>query len=260
MAGSEEAGTGRPSGGERWYGSLDTAFDTAIARWQEPGPPLSVLFSGGVDSALLAWELRHRGGITLFTVGRAGAADLASAETAAQTLGLPWQGAVIAPADLMRTVERIGPELLARPPGLRGLHIALAAAIERAPPGVLLCGQGIDELFLGYAHFRGLMVPEARARAETDLRRLQDDDWPATRRLAGRWGREIAAPFLHPEFVRAALAIPIELRLPGRAPKAFWREWTLHRGVPALIAERPKRAMQYGSGIDRWYRSFVSRR
>ena len=242
-----------------WYPALDRAVDRALAVWKEPGTPLTVLFSGGVDSGLLAWELRNRDRTTLFTVGVPGAPDLTVAEAAARVLGLPWRGSAVGPADLAESARSWRTELDRRPPGLRGLHLALAVAIERSPPGAILCGQGIDELFLGYAHFRGLTDEAATVRAAADLKRLQEEDWPATQRLADRSARRLEAPFLDPAFISAAVAVPIARRSAGRPTKAFWRGWAAHRGLPPEIGERPKRAMQYGSGIDRWYRSRLSR-
>ncbi|MGI0156221.1 MAG: asparagine synthase-related protein, partial [Thermoplasmata archaeon] len=64
-------------------------------------------------------------------------------------------------------------------------------------------------------------------------------------------GRSIFAPYLDPKFVAVARSIRIELRQPGARPKGFFRDWAETQGVPAAIAQRPKRALQYGSGIDR---------
>jgi len=71
---------------------LDVAFLRAIDHCTSVGGPVGVLFSGGVDSAILAWALRDRPRTTLFTLGTAGATDLGSAESAARIVGLPWQG------------------------------------------------------------------------------------------------------------------------------------------------------------------------
>jgi asparagine synthase (glutamine-hydrolysing) len=144
--------------------------------------------------------------------------------------------------------------------GRRSLRLAIAIAIERAPDPTLLCGQGADELFLGYAHFRGLDPGAAEQRAAEDLQRLVNEDWPATQALAVRLGRRIEAPFLHPSFLDAANAIPLERRMPTESTKAFWRRWVVRRGLPEELAARPKKAIQYGSGVDRWLRTMVSGR
>jgi asparagine synthase (glutamine-hydrolysing) len=238
----------------REYDRLDRAFDRALAPWRAPGSPLSLLFSGGVDSGLLAWELRSRPGLRLVTVGVRGSADLRNAESAASALSLAWAPVEIPPEEIATTVAWAGPDVedLGRVP--RGVLVSLAIALRHAPTPQVICGQGADELFLGYAHFRGLSTSEATTRAASDLRQLIERDWPRSERIAARAGRTLVAPYLDAEFVAAAEAVPLAARLPLPEPKHWFREWARHRGLPKEIADRPKRAFQFGSGFDRWLR------
>ena len=239
---------------ERYYPSLDGAFDAAIAPYRTGSDPIAVLFSGGVDSVVLAGELRGRGSVELTTTGVAGAPDLLAASSAAAQLGLPWRGSILSVDDLEQGRARWTVGLSPMPRSRQSIHLALALAIEHAPAGTILCGQGPDELFLGYAHFQSLGPDAATRRATEDLDRLLREDWPRTVDLGRRMGREVVAPFLDGRFVRAATEIPIVDRLPDPRPKGLWRDWARHRGVPAELADRPKRALQYGSGVDRWLR------
>jgi asparagine synthase (glutamine-hydrolysing) len=236
------------------FAALDAAFDAALAPWQDGTEPTVVLFSGGVDSGLIAWGLRRSRRVTLFTVGLDGSDDLRQAEASAPELGLPWVGRSLSEEDLERALAELRSRAPAAEGPFLGIFVALTAAVDRAPTGRLVCGQGADELFLGYAHFRGLDAARAEDRACGDLRRLQDEDWPRTRALGERAGRKIGAPFLHPGFVAAARAIPVEERLPGELTKPLMRRWAEHRGVPARLAAKPKRAIQYGTGVERWLR------
>lgn len=230
---------------------LDAAFDRALRPWRAHERELGLLFSGGVDSALLAWELRARPNFVLSTVGVTGSADLRAAEEAAAVLRLPWSPSTIGPEDVERTTRLVEEELRGLSSVERTVLIAFATAVERAPVSPLLCGQGADELFLGYAHYRGLTPEEALQRSEGDLHRLRHRDWPTSLRVARRLGKSVIAPYLHPEFVEAAEHVPIGQRLPDPVPKAYFRNWARHRGLPELLATRPKRALQYGSGVER---------
>ncbi len=230
---------------------LDRAWSGALGRWRNTDEPISLLFSGGVDSAVLAWELRRAPGLSLLTVGRAGSSDLAQARDVAARLGRPWRGHEISEDEVRRMRATVEDELAGVRRPMLSVFVAFALAVERTPPGTVLCGQGADELFLGYAHFRGLDAEAALLRSERDLARLQQEDWPRAVRLARRLGRDVEAPYLDPAFVAAARSVPIEARLPRPEAKAFLRAWARERGAPEFVVERPKRAFQYGSGLDR---------
>lgn len=239
---------------ETWFVGLDRALAASLAPYRSGRDELGLLFSGGIDSALLAWELRKRPGLRLFTVGTEGSPDLRAAALAARVLELPWEGAVVTAGEVETIARRVAPELAGTASVARSVLTAFAVAVARAHSVRLLCGQGADELFLGYAHFRGLDPAEAARRAREDLERLRKEDWPRAQRVAARLGRSVDAPYLEPGFVLAASGIPLPLRMPGSEPKALLRAWAVHRGLSAELAQRPKRALQYGSGIDRLLR------
>ena len=237
------------------FAALDAAIALSLRDLRDSREPPTLLFSGGVDSSLLAWELRRCRGLRLFTVGTASSSDLEAARSGASTLGLPWSSTVVGRSDVDDVVSRVEDLLGDLDPVARVVQTALGIALARSPEGPVVAGQGVDELFLGYAHFRGLEPRAAHDRAEADLRRLLERDWPTTERMAERLGRRVSAPYLDPEFLAAARAIPIELRLPAPVPKAFFRRWASHRGLPPTLVDRPKKALQYGSGIARVVRA-----
>ncbi len=231
---------------------LDAAFATACEPLRRSAGPIALLFSGGVDSGLLALELRARPDVELVTIGRAGSADLAAGEAGARRLRMVWRGAIVTPTDVVEMEGRLGVAGVSLPRIARSVLTALALAISRCDAPIVACGQGADELFLGYAHFRGLTPEAASERADEDLGSLRTRDWPAAREFARSTGRELIAPYLADPFVEAARAIPVRSRGPDPEPKALFRRWARHRGLPESIAGRPKKALQYGSGIDRW--------
>jgi asparagine synthase (glutamine-hydrolysing) len=229
---------------------LDSAFEQALYPLQSGTEPVGVLFSGGVDSALLAWELRHLPGVVLCTMGREGSSDLQAGREGAHLLGLPWARVTVGSEEVRSAERRFSVALEGLTRVSRSVLLSLALAIEGSSPRLLVCGQGVDELFLGYAHYRGLSVEEADRRSREDLERLHETDWPRTVRVAETVGKEIIAPYLEPAFEDAARRVPIEARLPGDSPKRFFREWAVARGLPVDLSVRPKKALQYGSGVD----------
>ncbi len=237
--------------GESEFAPLDRGLEIALGRWRDSTEPVTVLASGGVDSGLLAWELRTRPNVTCLTVGVDGSPDLREAEESSRLIPGGWLRVAVTVEEVRATGDRVGVRYGGLSRVERSVLTALAVAMAHAPSRTVLCGQGADELFLGYAHFRGLGLREAASRSEADLTRLRERDWPLAQDLARSLGRELFAPYLDPEFVREAQSYPIEQRLPGDEPKRLFRRWAIHRGLPAGVAARPKRALQYGSGVDR---------
>jgi len=242
---------GRDAAGPALDGDdLSTAFEHALRPLRETGDPMGILFSAGVDSALLAWELRTRPDVSLCTLGRPRSPDVVAAHVGADCVGLPWSELRLTEAEVGRAEARFAEELHDLAPVSRTVLLALAIAIDLAPPALLVCGQGADELFFGYAHYRDLDERAAATRSDEDLARLRATDWPRTQRIARTAGKTIVAPYLDPAFEAAARQIPIAIRLPGNAPKRFFRDWAMGRGLPRELAARPKKAVQYGTGLD----------
>jgi asparagine synthase (glutamine-hydrolysing) len=239
---------------ETWFDLLDGALDSALTPVLASPEPVTLLFSGGVDSGLLAWELRSRPRVELLTVGLPGAADLAAARDSARLIGVAGREVEVVATEVDGAARRWASVLSEVGPVQRSVLVALAIAIAHARHPAVLCGQGADELFLGYAHFRGLAPSAAEHRSAADLQLLKGELGPRVDRIAASLRRTVVAPYLAPPFVEMAQTIPIEARADDGPPKGFFRRWAVHRGLPSEIAFRPKRALQYGSGVDRWLR------
>jgi asparagine synthase (glutamine-hydrolysing) len=208
-----------------------------------------VLYSGGIDSSILAHCVRERSP-RLFVVGVPGAHDLHAARTGAGLLGLPLDALEVDRGGVERVLERWAAEIAGLGEPMRSVVVTEILAVEAAPPGLLLIGQGADELFHGYAHFQGLDPAAAERRASADLDRLLRLDWPRLEGVARRLGRSIRAPFLDPE-LRALVQGPDAGLAPGPdgLTKPLLRQAAEVLGVPEPLRTRRKKAMQYGSGV-----------
>lgn len=133
----------------------------------------------------------------------------------------------------------------------RAVAVSFAVAVAQTRPSRVVTAQGVDELFLGYAHFRGLAGPALEQRYRADLDTLLQTEWPRALRMGAREGRGLIAPFLEPELLEACTSIGLTERARGPEPKAWLRAWAERRGLPPELAHRPKKALQYGSGIGK---------
>ncbi|MCI4369171.1 MAG: asparagine synthase-related protein [Thermoplasmata archaeon] len=220
-----------------------------------PGEEISLLYSGGLDSSLLAWLLLPRASIELVTVGSPGSDDIDAARSGAALLGLPWREVTIGSKDVERVIRAHSAAMrgVKEPQLSVAVSLALALGATRRPK--VLCGQGADELFLGYAHFEGLSAAEAVERRRSDLDLLNRTEWPRAQHIAAECERELFAPYLDTLLVAAVDGTPVEPHLPTSERKPVLREIARDAGLPAELADRPKKAMQYGSGVNRLVRA-----
>ncbi|MDE1820407.1 MAG: hypothetical protein KGI98_06085 [Euryarchaeota archaeon] len=238
---------------------LGSSVDRAIEGTSE----VALLFSGGLDSALLALLLRERArsrglAVHLTTIGLEGSADLQQSEDAARSLEMAWSGSQVSREEVVEAARKVratergvapnagtgGPEGVALEVQT-GIYLALA----HAPCSRVLCGQGADELFLGYAHFRPLSGERLRVRYQEDVRRLREVDWPMSQRLAASLARDLRAPYLDPSWCAQVESYALEARRPSGVPKGLLRQLAALMGLPETLVQRPKKALQYGSGI-----------
>ena len=115
--------------------------------------PVTISFSGGVDSSLVALLAKDFTDVELIAVGTPGSHDLIAAKSAAEMMGMELRCVEVSAqkmaseALLMKKeidLEQIEVEFM--------LPFWIAAKNAKNP--VLMCGQGADEVFGGYARFR----------------------------------------------------------------------------------------------------------
>ncbi|MDL5361110.1 asparagine synthase C-terminal domain-containing protein [Halalkalicoccus sp. NIPERK01] len=213
---------------------------------------VAIAFSGGVDSAVVASRLDA----PLYVVGFEGSHDLDAAREGARAMGRPLTEIECTHADIERAVPAV-----ARATGRTnamdvGIALSLFLVAERAVADGydrLAVGQGADELFGGYEK---VLRTDHRVDAETvrgatreviaSLPDQLERDVLAIRAA----GAEPVAPLLDDRVVRSALRLDGPLLAAGGERKRAFRR-AAREFVPREIAEREKKAVQYGSLIAR---------
>ena len=224
-------------------------------------PDCAVLFSGGVDSSLItALALRHVPGITLITVGFPGSNDVKWAPDAAQLLGVENSLIlkIIDLDDVGSTIPCVMEALETADPMAISLGVPLYIACTEAKSrniDLLLAGQGADELFGGYHRYKEIAKEGPSALHEAiaaDVARLPRRDILRDNTVAEAAGIKLAAPFLDPDVIELALSIPAASKVrefDGELVGKYILRKAAENVVPAEIAWRDKKAMQYGSGV-----------
>jgi asparagine synthase (glutamine-hydrolysing) len=219
--------------------------------------PTAILFSGGLDSGLLAALAARHGRPRLYTVGLEGSHDLRMAKEAAEVLGLPWTPFVMTTEDVIASSREVL-RIATVDPVTLSFELPLQMVASRVDETILMSGQGADELFGGYDRYLRMSSSVAKQAMDEDLVRALGAAIPLEDTIAERYGKRIERPFLDPEVVELATSLPVEERIRGGIRKAPLRDVAAAIGHE-LIASREKKAAQYGSGFWRTLRSLAKK-
>lgn len=218
-----------------------------------------VLFSGGLDSTVLAKLASARCQIRLYTIGVPECHDLKVAEETASDLDMRWEGILLDRRDIMRALPRISKIIGTDNPMVLSFEMPLYVVSAKAKERLLISGQGADELFGGYARYARMSETELALSLDQDLKGLLTVGMERERKLADHFGKIIRHPYLHRAVVELAQQLPMSERIHDGENKKVLRDVAtlLQLGT---VAVRPKKAAQYGSGIMREMRSEAKER
>ncbi|WP_324736186.1 asparagine synthase (glutamine-hydrolyzing) [Thermococcus sp. SY098] len=213
------------------------------------GKKTGVLFSGGLDSSLLALLSSKYSNVTLYAAGAEGSQDLEWARKVSDMLGLGLKEYVFDISDVEEVIPKVVFAIEEPNPMNLAIGIPLYFATKLAKEDnckLLLSGQGADELFGGYFKYLenpGLMEKDLIELGEKNLAR--DDKIAMLNSVEGRF------PFLDLNVVRTALRTPTEFKIKNGIRKAILREVAFELGLPKEVAYREKKACQYGTNSQK---------
>ncbi|MCB2225392.1 MAG: asparagine synthetase B [Desulfarculaceae bacterium] len=243
---------------ETYKEALTTAVNKRLTGLTES--TLGVIFSGGIDSVLVANLLMREGkNIVCYCTGTADSADVQAAEAVAQDLGLVLKTSIIDEA----MVEELLPEVITNveESGLLQVEVAIPmylAAKLAAADGirVMFTGQAADEIFAGYPWYNDVLAEHGYLRLHEklweDLGMLYTDTLEREDKLTMAHSIELRAPYLDRDVILTAMRISPRLKLEGPEDdlrKRVHRQAAAELGVPPYLAFRTKDPAQSGSGI-----------
>ena len=231
---------------------------------------VAVAFSGGLDSALTGALAKKRGtNVEAVSVGLVGSSELSTVERFAKLLDLPITVETFQSDSLEKDVRRI--LWLIEEPNLMKVSVAVplhwaARVAARRGCRVMLCGQGSDELYGGYAKYartlgtkgRGALVKELyRSVIESSQINYERDD-----QACAPLDVELRTPFSDTDLIRFSLSIPSKFKV--KDENDVTRKWVLRdvaksEGLPDEIVWRRKKAIQHGTGVENAIRTLAKR-
>jgi len=130
---------------------------------------------------------------------------------------------------------------------------------------VLLAGQGADELFGGYQRYLTDYVTGGVRKLEQalyrDLAMSYETNFQRDEPVCAFHKVDLRLPFADSEVVRFSLNLPVNLKIESaqdRLRKRVLRQVARNLCIPPFIADRPKRAIQFSTGVDKALRLLAS--
>jgi asparagine synthase (glutamine-hydrolysing) len=221
---------------------------------------IGVIFSGGIDSVLVATLLVREGkNVICYCTGTPGSSDIQAAQSVADDLGFHLKTSIIDEG----IVEDLLPEVIGNveESGLLQVEVAIPmylAAKLAAKDGirVMFTGQAADELFAGYPWYSDVLKESGYLRLHEklweDLSLLYTDTLEREDKLTMAHSIELRAPYLDRDVINTAMRISPRLKIEGKDDKLLKR---VHRqaaaelSVPPYLCFRMKDPAQSGSGI-----------
>ena len=222
----------------------------------------AVAFSGGVDSsvvAVLAENVVLK--VQLVSVGLEDQPEVMFTKQAAEALDLPIHIQTYTTSELEETFAKV--LWLIEEPNPVNACIAvpfywLAETASKIGQPVLLAGQGADELFGGYQRY---LTEYEKAGAEAveqkmfhDVKNAYCQNFQRDNQVCSYHGVELRMPFIDRDVVDFALRLPLRLKINSvedRLRKRVLRRVANNLEIPSFMADKPKKAVQYTTGVTK---------
>jgi asparagine synthase (glutamine-hydrolysing) len=236
---------------ERYIEDLKSSLSSSVAKSMEDADDIGILFSGGLDSSLIAQLAKkaEKAKVTLYTVGTPDSHDLSNGQKASRLLGLNWGKIEIQPEQITTAIPKLTKIIGSRHPVKVSFELPVFFAMANIKEELIISGQGADELFGGYARYLKMEKEELMAALKKDIDLLITKNIKMEFALAEYFHKILKLPFLHEDVVRIANEIPIEFKVKNDERKIILKEVALQCGLPNNIVNQDKKAAQYSSGI-----------
>ncbi|MEM4480778.1 MAG: asparagine synthase-related protein [Candidatus Bathyarchaeia archaeon] len=211
-----------------------------------------LLFSGGLDTSVIAFEASKHRRITAITVAfeQGVAEDMYYAKKAVAFMGITHKVYVFNVEEMLNAAEKVIAALKTFDPmEVRNsipVYIGLRQAKDMQLDGIMT-GDGLDELFLGYPWLFHLPEDELQRRLVRMWEEMQFSSIPLGKTL----GINVKAPFLDEEFKEFAKKIDIKMKLNTKDGKKYGK-WLIRKAYEGLLPDeiiwRSKAPLEIGTG------------
>jgi asparagine synthase (glutamine-hydrolysing) len=251
--------------------TLQALLEQSIQRRVFGAKEVAVAFSGGLDSSLLAFIANKCGAkVHLIHVSLENQTETEQAITAADALELPLQVILFKESDVEKVLPRVV-DLIEEPDPIKAsIGVPFFWTAEKAAEAgfkVLLAGQGADELFGGYQRYVNEYVSYGEETVGRtmfdDVVKLHESNIERDVKICNFHDVELRLPFASYQIAEFAMRLPVELKIERKADslrKLVLRKVAENIGLPKSIADKPKKAVQYSTGINNAIKNLAKKR
>src|SRR3989344_4018975 len=201
--------------------------------------PFGVLFSGGIDSTLIAFMAKNLGKkFTCYSAGLENSEDIVWAKRASKALKLKLKCSVL-PLDkfegIVKKVARILKEPDVTKVGVGSVFYAAASLAKKDKVKILFSGLGSEEIFAGYErHLNALNDGWKNVHNECwkGLKNMWQRDIIRDMKIAEKLDVKLLTPFLDKEVIIAAMRIHPKLKISKTEKKIVLRGIAVELGLP----------------------------
>jgi len=223
---------------------------------------VAVAFSGGLDSTIIAFLAKKFGvEVHLVSVSLKDQPEIEHAKKAAEALNLPLHIHLYSE----RAVEEVLPKVLWLIEDANPVKTSIGIPVfwtakEASDMGfrVMLAGQGADELFGGYKRYLNDYLRYGEEFVQktifNDVAGMYENNFERDTKICNFHNVELRLPFAAYQLAKFAASLPLQLKI--ESPNDMLRKTVLRKmaediGLPRFIVKKPKRAIQYATGVNK---------
>lgn len=242
-------------------GTLQRLLENSVRKRTWGLQEVAVAFSGGLDSSVIAFMAKKcRVDVQLIHVSLEKQHETEEAKKAADELNLPIQVNLFREEEVEKVARKVVGLVEEPDPVKLSIGVPFYWAAEKTAEAgfkVLLAGQGADELFGGYQRYVNDYLlyekEEIRKKMFDDVAKLHESNIERDVKICSFFDVELRLPFASYAIADFALSLPLELKIEKKADslrKLVLRKVAESMGLPSSIAEKPKKAVQYATGVS----------
>lgn len=243
---------------DEYIKQADSIVSNHCIRYRDSFPHSGVLLSGGIDSSVVTtFVLKYFKEPLILSMGTDLSKDKPFVDMVTTHFKTSYEWVYLSEEDIYKALPVVSDLLRENNIEVTEMQRSLAVGyyliFKRAQlKGIkgIVTGQGPDILFAGYYKYKGMSGSELENEIKKDLILLETDK-KRDSAMATHFGITLLNPYLEQDFVEFSLTVPAELKLTNGVEKYFMRKWGEAKGLPQEIVNRPKKAFQYSTGLQK---------